>query len=71
MSSIHVVPREGKWAVIVEGVAEALSMHATQAEAEKSGRAEAKKRKVEFILHGENGRIRLKDSYGNDPRGGG
>ena len=33
-----------------------------------AGRAQARTDKVEFELHGADGRIREKDSYGNDPR---
>jgi hypothetical protein len=43
-------------------------VHLTQAEAEEAGRAQAKRDKVEFELHGTDGRIRAKGSFGNDPR---
>ena len=67
-ANIHVVPRGAEWAVKREGVEEPLSVHLTQAEAEEFGRAQAKMDKVELELHGQDGRIREKDSYGNDPR---
>ena len=44
-----------------------LSTHRTQKEAEQVARNRAKKDKVERVTHGMDGRIRSKDSYGNDP----
>ena len=41
---------------------------ATQSEAEQAGRMLAKEKQCEFILHGEDGTIRERDSYGNDLR---
>lgn len=35
---------------------------------EEAGRDLAKNEQVEFMLHGADGKIREKDSYGNDPR---
>ena len=67
-ANIHVVPRGAEWAVKREGQEEPLSVHLTQAEAEEAGRAQARANGVEFELHGTDGRIRGKDSYGNDPR---
>jgi hypothetical protein len=67
-ANIHVVPRGAEWAVKREGVEEPLSVHLTQEEAETAGRAQARTDKVELELHGTDGRIREKGSYGNDPR---
>jgi len=64
---VHVEPKDGKWAVVREGSSRASSTHATQKEAERAGRTAAKRDKVEFFLHNRQGRIRLRDSYGNDP----
>ena len=65
---IHVVPRDdGKWAVEREGGQRASSLHETQAEAAAAGRRAAREDRTEFNLHGRNGQIREKDSYGNDP----
>jgi hypothetical protein len=66
--AIHVVPRgTRRWAVEREGANRPASMHATQAEATKAGRALAMRDRAEFIVHGKNGQIRNRDSYGNDP----
>lgn len=40
----------------------------TQAEAAHRGREVARKDQVELMLHGKDGQIREKDSYGNDTR---
>lgn len=65
--NVHVVPRNEGWAVQREGGKRASSLHATQAEAEAAGRTTARREQVEFLLHGRNGQIRERDSYGNDP----
>lgn len=67
VKSIHVVPSGDDWAVRREGEDTVLSTHTTQAEAEEEGRRIAREDKAEFQLHGKDGRIRLRDSYGNDP----
>jgi hypothetical protein len=64
---VHVVPRGDRWAVEREGAERASSLHDTQAEAEKAGRPLARADQTEFYLHGRNGQIRERDSYGNDP----
>jgi uncharacterized phage protein gp47/JayE len=65
---VHVTPRtEGGWSVQRSNAQRASSVHETQAEAENEGRRLARQDGVEFNLHGRNGRVREKDSYGNDP----
>lgn len=64
---VHVVPRDGCWSVEREGGLRASSLHDTQAEAERVGRPIARAEQTEFYLHGRDGQIRQKDSYGNDP----
>jgi uncharacterized protein DUF2188 len=46
---------------------ERLSTHRTQANAIQRGTSEAKRDGVDLVTHGRDGRIRSKDSYGNDP----
>lgn len=67
-SGIHVVPSDEGWRVEREGQKRAIAVATTQAEAAKRGRKVARKDQVEFMLHGRDGQIREKDSYGNDPR---
>lgn len=65
---IHVTPRsDGDWNVRRADAARASSVHDTQAQAAAEGRRLARHDRVEFNLHGRDGSIREKDSYGNDP----
>ena len=66
--AVHVVPSGGKWLVKKEGSASAASTHRTQAAASKKGRTIAKQNKTELFVHGRDGRIRERNSYGSDPR---
>ena len=43
------------------------SHHRTQSEAERAARNIAINQRSEVLIHGENGRIRERNSYGNDP----
>lgn len=65
--NIHSVPNAGMWAVKKEGVKTPISSHRTQAASEEVARLLAKKDKVEVVYHGRGGRIKDKDSFGNDP----
>ena len=44
-----------------------LSTHRTQSNAIDAARREAKRDRVDLVTHGRDGRIRSKDSFGNDP----
>jgi uncharacterized protein YdaT len=63
----HVVPHDGDWAVRSEGSRHPSSVHDTQAEAIARGRAIAQREGSELIVHGRDGRIRVRDSHGRDP----
>jgi uncharacterized protein YdaT len=63
----HVVQREGQWAVRGEGNSRDTSLHNTQAEAARAAREIAQNQKSEVLIHGRDGRIRERDSYGHDP----
>ncbi len=63
----HVVPHQNGWAVKGAGNQKATSVHATQAEAIQSARSAAINQKSEMLVHGKNGQIRERNSYGNDP----
>lgn len=43
-------------------------MHRVQSQAIAKGRREAKRLKTELLIHGVDGKIRAKHSYGHDPR---
>lgn len=63
----HVVPHVNGWAVKGAGNDRATSVHTTQCEAIAAARDIARNQHSELLVHGENGRIRERDSYGNDP----
>ncbi|OLP15946.1 hypothetical protein BST81_23775 [Leptolyngbya sp. 'hensonii'] len=62
----HVVPHPQGWAVKSEGSEKASSVHNTQAEAIERAREAARNQGSELFIHGRDGRIRERDSYGND-----
>jgi uncharacterized protein YdaT len=63
----HVVPRSGKWAVKADGSKRASKIVSTQKEAIDLARRIARNQGADVVIHGYDGRIRDKDSYGNDP----
>ena len=63
----HVVPHSGGWAVKGAGNAKSTSVHSTQREAIGAARDIARNQGSEMFIHGENGRIRERNTYGNDP----
>lgn len=66
--NVHVVPRsDGNWSVKREGSKRSSAVTETQAEGIKEGRRLAQESKGELAIHGEDGQIREKRSYGNDP----
>ena len=65
---VHVVPGEKGWRVEIEGTGGARSTHKTQTEAAKTARRIARQNKAELLIHGRNGRVRDRSTYGRDPR---
>lgn len=63
----HVVPRKEGWAVKSESSSKASVVKPTQAKAINEAIKIAKHQKSEVVIHGRDGKIRDKDSYGNDP----
>lgn len=63
----HVTKMGDKWRVIGEGNSRATKVFDTQKEAISYGRKIAINQQAELIIHGVDGKIRDKDSYGNDP----
>jgi hypothetical protein len=63
----HVVPHEDGWAVRGEGNQRVTSIHPTQREAIEAGRDIARNQESELFIHGENGQIRERNTYGHDP----
>ncbi len=63
----HVVPHDNGWAVKGEQNSKATAVTGTQQDAINIARDIAKNQQSELLIHGQNGRIRERDSYGNDP----
>jgi len=67
MANQHVVPSNGQWQVKRQGSEKATKNFETQKQAIDYARSIAIKQQSELVIHGRDGRIRDKDSYGNDP----
>lgn len=63
----HVVPRENGWAVIGAGNSRATTIQPTQAQAIERAKPIAGNQGGDVVIHGRNGKIRERNSYGNDP----
>lgn len=63
----HVVHRPNGWAVIGAGNSRDTVHTTTQREAIELAREIAINQRSEVIIHGEDGKIRERNSYGNDP----
>ena len=67
-SNPHVVKHpDGGWGVRREGSDRVSSRHPTQREAIDRAREIAQDIRGEVVIHGQDGKIRDKDSYGSDP----
>lgn len=63
----HVVPNNGRWAVRGEGNSRLTSIFDRQSDAIAAARQISRNQGSELVIHGVDGRIRAKDSHGNDP----
>ncbi len=63
----HVVPSGGKWSVRKAGASKASGTFTTQREAIDRATDIAKNQGTELFIHGRDGRIRERDSFGRDP----
>lgn len=65
---IHTVPSKKKdgWVNVKAKNNSVLSKSKKKETAEKIGRSQAKKEKIEHFIHNKNGKIGEKNSYGND-----
>lgn len=63
----HVVPHGDEWAVRGEGNKKVTRITRTQKEAIEIACQIARNQRSEVVIHRPDGRIRDKDSYGNDP----
>ena len=67
-SNKHVIHNsDGSWGVKTEGSSKNSKNFSTQRDAINWGTEAAKKSKSELFIHGRDGRIRERNSYGNGP----
>jgi hypothetical protein len=65
--AVHTTPNPAGagWVTQVNG--HILSTHRFKERAEESGRIQAQRRETEHVIHGRQGEIQERNSYGNDP----
>lgn len=63
----HVVPHADGWAVRGAGNERATSVHSTQEAARDAARQTAIRQGSEMFVHGRDGKIRERNTYGRDP----
>jgi len=62
----HVVPAKDGWAIKGAGSPKATKVFGTQKQAIQRGREIAKRQGSELLIHGRDGKIREKNTYGRD-----
>lgn len=65
--NIHVVPHDKNWAVRSEGSEKVSKVTTTQKEAIEIAKQQAKNNSGEVFIHGTDGKIRERNTYGEDP----
>jgi hypothetical protein len=65
--NIHIVKNDKQWSVKSEGSTRAIKNFETQKEAIVFGKSQARNQHSELLIHYTNGKIRERNSYGNDP----
>lgn len=66
-NNIRVVPHDDGWASRRDGASRASRVFDTQAEAIDYSRGVARREEGELYIHGRNGQIRERNTYGDDP----
>jgi len=67
MADQHVTRHPNGWQVKGAGNSKATSVHSTQKDAIDAAKSIAKNQGSELFIHGTDGKIRERNSYGNDP----
>ncbi|MEC4586494.1 DUF2188 domain-containing protein [Bacillus safensis] len=67
MTNQHITKHPNGWQVKGAGNKKPSSVHQTQQDAIAAGREIARNQESELLIHGKDGKIRARDSYGNDP----
>jgi len=65
--NVHVVPKDGQWAVKREKASRSTRVVETQKEAIDIARELAKNSESEMFIHRKDGSIRERNTYGSDP----
>lgn len=63
----HVVPAKGKWGIRGEGNTRLTALYDRQSDAISAARQISMNQHSELFIHGTDGKIRERDSHGNDP----
>jgi hypothetical protein len=63
---VHVCAESERYGWKVTQGGQVLSRHRTQGNAVRAARREARRHRVDLVMHGRDGRIASKDSYGNE-----
>jgi Uncharacterized protein conserved in bacteria (DUF2188) len=63
----HVMPSGDRWSVRKAGAERASGTFKTKPEAVQRGREIARNQGTELYIHGKDGRIQTRNSYGRDP----
>jgi hypothetical protein len=63
----HVVPNNGQWGIKGAGNSRFTGLFESQSAAVREARTIAQNQGSELFIHGRNGQIRDRDSFGNDP----
>lgn len=63
----HLVPHKDGWAVRGSGNSRITSILPTKQQTKGVTREIARNQKAELVVHGKDGRIQSKDSFGHDP----
>lgn len=66
MPNVHVVPSGGKWKVEVERGTQDTPTYDSEDAAIVAATALARKLQGELLVHGEDGAVRIRNSYEND-----
>lgn len=65
---VHVLPDERGWRIELEGSSRPIITHKTQKAAWRAATRIAQQNRSEAVLHGRDGKIRERNTYGQDPR---
>jgi uncharacterized protein YdaT len=63
----HVVRHKDGWAVKGAGASKPSSVHKTQSQAISKAKGISKTQETEMFIHGRDGQIRERNTYGRDP----